>query len=154
LPGGVAQVEIRVLLVEAEAPLRRSLENFLERAGYIFKSCSSGREALLVADAFDPDAVIAEYHLPDANGAELLGKLTRIKPDLRTTLISEFDFQAIADALVRVNVGSFLKKPFDLAELEIALSSGSRRRKVNAESQKSGCEVCLPTFLNKELLEA
>ena len=143
----------RVLLVEAEAPLRRSLENFLERAGYTFESCSSGREALLKAKAFDPDAVIAEYHLPDANGAELLGKLMRITPDVKTILISEFDFQAIADALIRVEVGSFLKKPFDLAELEIALSNGTSLRKLKVETKRSGCKVCLPPFLNKELLE-
>lgn len=153
--GGGVVVDTRVLLVEADAPFRRSLKNFLERAGYTYESCSSGREALRIATAFNPDAVIAEYHLPDANGAELLGKIMEISPDVRTILISEFDFPVVADVLVRVqlSVGSFLKKPFDLAELETALSLGVRPRRRLAESGKSGFKVCPPPFLNKVLLE-
>jgi len=144
-------VESRVLLVEAEAPLRRSLEKYLKRAGYTFESCPSAREALLLITQFDPDVVIVEYHLPDANGADLIDNFLRISPDIRTILISEYDFQSIADALVRVNVDSFLKKPFDVAELETALSLGARPRRTPARSEKSGCQVCLPPFLNRVL---
>jgi DNA-binding response OmpR family regulator len=147
-------VSHRILLVEADAPLRRSLEKFLKRAEHTFESCTSAREALSRVAAFDPDVVIAEYHLPDANGAELLRELMRVVPDVRTILISEFDFQVVADAVVRVDVGSFLKKPFDLVELETALSFGDRPKRKLSGSEESGSKVCLPPFLNKGLLEA
>jgi DNA-binding NtrC family response regulator len=123
---------IQVLVVEDEASLRRSLEKYLERAGYAFDSCSTAREALALAGEFDPDIIITEYHLPDANGAALLEKLTRIIPDVAAILLSEYDFQAVAKDLVQVTVRSFLKKPFDLVELEAALSSA--RSKVKATS--------------------
>ena len=116
-------MENRVLLVEDEAPLRRSLENFLERAGYAFDSCATAREALVLAAKTDYGIALVEYHLPDANGASLLEKLRRTIPDLTTIMISEYDFQAVVCDLVRTNVGCYLKKPFDLAEFEAALKN-------------------------------
>ncbi len=120
----------RVLLVEDEASLRRSLEKYLERAGYAFECCSTARDALALAERHPPEIVIAEYHLPDANGLGLLEKLMRIAPNLAGILLSEYDFQAIAKDLVRVPVESFLKKPFDLAEFEAALSSARSKVKM------------------------
>ena len=121
--GGEAELENRVLLVEDEAPLRRSLEKFLERAGYAFDSCTTAREALVLAENADYGIALVEYHLPDANGASLLEKLRRTIPDLMTIMISEYDFQAVVCDLVRTNVGCYLKKPFDLAEFEAALNN-------------------------------
>lgn len=117
------EVENRVLLVEDEAPLRRSLEKFLERAGYAFDSCVTAREALVLAEETHYPVVIVEYHLPDANGIGLLKKLKRIVPDLAAIMVSEFDFQTVADDLAQANVRSFLQKPFDLVDLENALHS-------------------------------
>ncbi len=130
------RVENRVLLVEGDAPLRRSLENYLERAGYAFHSCATAREALALVEEHRHTIAIVGYHLPDANGAGLLEKLLGVVPELATIILSEYDFQAIAEEVVRVKVGSFLKKPFDLVELETALSSaGSKAGKTKEDLQ-------------------
>ena len=121
---------IEVLVVEDEASLRRSLTNYLERAGYTFECCATAREALALAERFGPGIVIAEYHLPDANGAALLEKLMRIVPDVAMILLSEYDFQTVAKDHAHVAMRSFLKKPFDLVELEAALSSARLKAKV------------------------
>src|SRR5208283_4081990 len=62
------RVENLVLLVEDDASLRRSLEKFLDQAGYAFDSCSTASQALNIAQKVPPHVVILEYHLPDANG--------------------------------------------------------------------------------------
>jgi DNA-binding NtrC family response regulator len=117
----------RVLLVEDEAPLRRSLTKFLERAGYAFDSCATVRDALVHAQSDVYDILITEYRLPDANGTELLEELKRTLPDITSIIIAEYDHQAVSEALNRVGVGSYLKKPFDVVELESALlSAGSK----------------------------
>ena len=122
--------ENMVLLVENEASLKRSLTKYLERAGYSFECCSTARDALALAETLDPDIVIAEYHLPDANGLTLIEKLTRMLPDVATILLSQYDCQAVAKDLLHVEVQSFLKKPFDLVELEVALSSARSKAKL------------------------
>ena len=111
-----------VLLVEADPALRRSLEKFLNRAGYIFGSCSTAGEALDLVRKLRPRVVICEYRLPDANGASLLKRFLTADPNLAAILLSEYDFQVVAQNSDPVHVGWFLEKPFDLVDLENALS--------------------------------
>lgn len=120
-------MDTRILLVEDEAPLRRSLESFLDRAGYTFDSCPTAREALVLAQALHPAVAIVEYHLPDASGSTLLKRLAQVAPDTVVVVISKYDFQAVAHEMARVDVHSYLKKPFDPVELEVALSSACAR---------------------------
>jgi DNA-binding NtrC family response regulator len=122
--------EKQVLLVEDEASLKRSLINYLERAGYAFECCSTARDALALAERLNPDIVIAEYLLPDANGLTLIEKLTRMLPDVAAILLSEYDFHTVANDVLHTNVRSFLKKPFDLVEFEAVLSSARSKAKL------------------------
>ena len=121
--------QVQVLLVEDDASLKRSLEKYLERAGYTFYGCSTAREALALAERLTPDIVIAEYHLPDANGLSLLERLKRMVPEVVAILLSEYDVDCVSKDLFNVAVRSFLKKPFDLVEFEVALSSARWKRK-------------------------
>ena len=117
------RAENLVLLVEDDAPLKRSLEKFLNQAGYAYESCSTAREALALAEKLPHDVVILEYHLPDANGPSLIEKLNLLRPATAAIVISQYDFQAVANDLDRVKIETFLKKPFDLVDFEVALSS-------------------------------
>lgn len=146
------EAENRVLLVEDGAPLRRSLEKFLGWAGYAYDSCSTACEALKLIEKNRHGIVIVEYHLPDADGTALLEKLKWIVPDAFAIVIAEYDFQSVAHELVRVNVGSFLQKPFDLVELESALSSARAKVDVVVEHIEWKLESGLrgmPAFISK-----
>ena len=125
-----------LLLVEDDSSLRRCLGKFLDQEGYSYQSCSTAAQALAIADIAHPDVVILEYHLPDANGCSLIEKLNLVSPGAVVIVISEFDFQAIAEDLYRVKIEKFLKKPFDLVDFENALCSacakaGGDSRRVN-----------------------
>ncbi|MHC1726182.1 MAG: response regulator [Syntrophobacteraceae bacterium] len=137
------RVENQILIVEDDAPLRRSLEKFLNQAGYAFDSCSTAREALALAEKLHHDVVILEYHLPDANGPSLIEKLMLLAPETVAIVISEYDFQAIADDLDRVHIESFLKKPFDLVDLETALSCAFSKTAKPVDDGKWQAEVNL-----------
>ncbi len=119
----MVHTENLVLLVEDDAPLRRSLEKFFNTAGYPFQSCSTAAQALNLVQAHAPRVVVLEYHLPDANGCSLLKQLNLIVPELTAIVLSEFDFHAVACKLNRVKIQTFLQKPFDLIDFESALRS-------------------------------
>jgi len=137
-------VRNRVLLVEADAPFRRSLEKFLDRAGYAFESCSTAGEALIIAGKLRHDVVVLGYHLPDENCPSLIEKLRLLHPQSVTIVISRYDFQAVANDLDRVKIESFLKKPFDVVDFEAALSHAFS--KVGRPARKDEWQplVCLP----------
>jgi DNA-binding NtrC family response regulator len=125
------RVENLVLLVEDDASLRRSLEKFLDRAGYAFHSCSTASQALAHAQKAPPHVVILEYHLPDANGHSLIEKLNLVAPETVAIVLSQYDFQAVAEDLDRVQIQTFLKKPFDLVDFEAALRSACAKASRN-----------------------
>jgi len=125
------RVENLVLLVEDDASLRRSLEKFLDRAGYAFHSCSTASQALALAQEAPPHVVILEYHLPDANGRSLIEKLNLVAPEAVAIVLSEYDFQAVADDLDRVKIQTFLKKPFDVVDFEAAVCSACAKASRN-----------------------
>jgi DNA-binding NtrC family response regulator len=145
---GDVKLDSRLMLVENEAPLRRSLENFLQTGGYNFQSCSNAREALALAQAIHPDVVIVEHRLPDACGLALVDKLGKICPHLVAAVISEYDFKLIADKFERFQIDYFLKKPFDPVELETVLcSSCSKAHSVLSDSKLTDpvhLKVCPP----------
>jgi len=125
------RVENLVLLVEDDASLRRSLEKFLDRAGYAFHSCSTASQALAHAQKAPPHVVILEYHLTDANGHSLIEKLNLVAPETVAIVLSQYDFQAVAEDLDRVQIQTFLKKPFDLVDFEAALRSACAKASRN-----------------------
>ncbi len=137
------RVENLVLLVENDASLRRSLEKFINQAGYTFDSCSTATQALALARKAPPQVVILEYHLPDANGPSLIEKLMHVAPSAAAIVLSEYDFQAIADDLDRVQIEMFLKKPFDIVDFEAALRSACAKAGRNSTGDQSLPEVKL-----------
>jgi DNA-binding NtrC family response regulator len=151
------EAENRVLLVEDEAPLRRSLEKFLERSGYPYESCCCAHDALRLAESSSYKIIILEYHLPDANAGTLLEKLKRIHPDMASIVISEFDFPAVSRDLLKVEVRFFLKKPFDVVDLESAMISARSKQCMSfRESEwehKLYLESAPASILTRELSE-
>ncbi|MGQ9670148.1 MAG: response regulator [Desulfosoma sp.] len=112
----------RILLVESDAPFRRSLENGVKRAGYSFDSCSTCDQARRLAEAFRYSVCVVEYHLRDGNGTRLVAELKNAQANLRTVLISFYDLEWISRDVVPV-ADVFLKKPFDLLDFERILES-------------------------------
>jgi len=108
--------------VESDAPFRRSLENCVKRAGYLYESASSCDQARRLAKSKRYHLCVVEYHLKDGNGARLVEELKKDHADLRAVLISFYDFEWISRDVVPV-ADEFLKKPFDLLDFERTLRS-------------------------------
>jgi two-component system OmpR family response regulator len=119
----------RLLLVQDEAPLRRSLETFLRSGGYAFDSCGTTREALARVNHHPYRVAIVDYHLCDGDGVALIERLRTVQPNLLAIMLSVYDFQAIAEELRVIDVHAFLKKPFDPIDLETALRSACSRNR-------------------------
>lgn len=111
----------RVLLVEDDAPFRRSLQSYLERSGYDVVNCATARRAIELHSRAPFDLAVIEYHLPDANGADLGRRLMLMRPDLRVVMISFYDYDLISREVRKAGVQGFLKKPFDPAEFDATL---------------------------------
>jgi len=118
----------RVLLVDDESALRRSLSLGLNQYGYDVEPCENGLTALNKLELYkqndvDLDCVILDIQLPDINGKKL-GRIIKNKyPDTTmfyiTGYYNDLDLAEIDD----LKIDGLLEKPFDAGELSGMISS-------------------------------
>ncbi len=117
---------MRILLVEDDSTLLRSLTRALREEGYAVDTADSGDEGLFKALEVDFDAVVLDVMLPGLNGWELLERL-RAKKGTPVLMLTARD--ASHDRVRGLDTGAddYLVKPFDLSELFARLRALIRR---------------------------
>jgi two-component system copper resistance phosphate regulon response regulator CusR len=117
----------RLLVVEDERKLLRSLQRGLEGEGYEVAAATNGEtaNALLAREAFD--AVILDWMLPGCDGLQVLAELRRAGNRVPVLLLTARD--AIEDRVQGLDAGAedYLTKPFAFAELLARVRALMRR---------------------------
>jgi two-component system OmpR family response regulator len=117
---------MRILVVEDEPDLLRTIAQVLREDGYAVDEAADGAEGLYKARAWSYDAIVLDLLLPQMTGWELLQQLrkTHAVPVLILTARDE-----VADRVRGLDAGAddYLTKPFALSELRARLRALIRR---------------------------
>jgi two-component system KDP operon response regulator KdpE len=115
-----------VLIVEDEAELVRALRINLRARQYEVLTARTGREALALAAARPPDAIILDLGLPDIDGTEVIVELRRW---YHAPIIVLSGRTSPGDKIGALDVGAddYVTKPFAMAELLARLRAALRR---------------------------
>jgi DNA-binding NtrC family response regulator len=114
----------RILIVDDEVQVCRSLLRLLRREGFEVEAAEGGPQALLLLDTFRPDVVLSDFRMPRMNGAELLIEVRRRFP--RTLRIILSGYSDLASVMASVKDGElcrFITKPWDNDTLAAAIRS-------------------------------
>ncbi len=113
----------RVLLVDDDQPILRSLQSALERLDYRVTAASDSQEAWEIfrsqPDAFD--LVITDQIMPRMTGMQLAEKLLGLRKDIPIILITGFSEGLSEDAVKGLGVREFLLKPTNTQTLSEAM---------------------------------
>ena len=117
---------MRLLVVEDEPRLLRSLSRALREEGYAVDTAENGEEGLYKAENYGYDAVVLDIMLPIIDGWEVLARLRKSKP---TPVLMLTARDASSDRVRGLDTGAddYLVKPFDLSELLARLRALIRR---------------------------
>jgi DNA-binding response OmpR family regulator len=107
----------RLLLIEDDPAVARSLRDGLERDGYGVTWKSTGAEGIAHAQAFAPQLIILDVRLPDGSGFDFCRRMRELglrQPILMLTVRSDE-----ADKVLGLEMGAddYLTKPYSLREL-------------------------------------
>ncbi|MCZ4119564.1 response regulator transcription factor [Streptomyces sp. H39-S7] len=118
----------RVLVVDDDAAIRRSLGRGLRLDGFRVTEADGGRAALAGVRDDPPDVVVLDISLPDISGIEVCRTLREDGSDLPVLMLSALD--EVADRVAGLQAGGddYLVKPFALDELVLRLHALLRRR--------------------------
>jgi two-component system KDP operon response regulator KdpE len=116
----------RILVVDDDETIRRTLRINLRARGYEVEEVGSGRDALsAVADA-PPDLVILDLGLPDVDGVEVLRRVRRTSRVPVVVLSARHQSDDKVEALDE-GADDYVTKPFGMDELMARVRSSLRR---------------------------
>ena len=107
----------RLLIVDDDAGMRRTLGRLLQRAGFGVLTAASLKEAYEVVADQPPDFAVVDLNLADGHGMELVRGLQEIRPGIRVVVLTGYD--SIASSVVATKAGAwgYLAKPVDTERL-------------------------------------
>jgi two-component system, OmpR family, response regulator len=117
---------MRILVVEDEPDLLRSIAQALREEGYAVDTAPNGEDGLFSAENSDYDAVVLDVMMPKMEGWEMLARLRKSK---KTPVLMLTARDQSRDRVRGLDTGAddYVVKPFDLPELFARLRALIRR---------------------------
>lgn len=112
---------MKVLLLEDEYLLSRSIRTYLLANDYFVDDFDNGKDALDAIESEAYDFFILDINTPVVGGLEVLSILNTLCPETPKIIISAYhDISYISEAF-ELGCNDYLKKPFNLKELQIRI---------------------------------
>ncbi|MEU6594727.1 response regulator transcription factor [Streptomyces sp. NPDC046881] len=118
----------RVLVVDDDAAIRRSLARGLRLSGFTVTVADGGHTGLAEARVGRPDIVVLDVSMPDLSGIDVCRALRDDGDDVPVLMLSALDETADRVAGLQAGGDDYLVKPFALQELVLRLHALLRRR--------------------------
>jgi two-component system KDP operon response regulator KdpE len=127
----------RLLLVEDEAPARKTIAAYLRKRDYEVDEAADAAEALRSWDGGRPDAILLDLGLPDLDGIDVI---RRVRREAATPIIVLSARGEERDRIAGLDAGAddYLSKPFSIDELNARIRA-VLRRSGGAEVSPDGC---------------
>jgi two-component system OmpR family response regulator len=135
---------MRILIVEDEPDLLRSLTQALQEEGYAVDAASDGEVGLFDAQNYDYDGVVLDVMLPKLDGWEVLRRLRKTK---KTPVLMLTARDQLKDRVRGLDIGAddYVVKPFDLEELFARLRALIRRSAARASNVLTVGDIVIDT---------
>jgi diguanylate cyclase (GGDEF)-like protein/PAS domain S-box-containing protein len=144
----------RILIVDDDATLRRTLVRALAAKSRHFDQCGSAGEALALLDVGAYDLILLDYRLPDATGLAVLDWLADKNRNESIIMISGEDSVDAAIGALRGGADDFVRKPYHVAQLQRAVQSALHKRSLERANRTMGERLRASERLHRYLVES
>lgn len=93
----------------------------LKPNGYRAATAKDGKECLDAIDRLKPDLILLDYQMPRMNGIEVLRNMTERAINIPVILMTFYGSEEIAIEVYRLGVRDYVRKPFTVDEMLIAV---------------------------------
>ena len=136
-PGIRPQSIIRVLVVDDHELIRRGLSAVLgEQEDFqVVGQAASGNAAVMLAKQVQPDIVLLDIFLGNANGLDIAQQLQRACPDTRIVIVTGYTDDSYLLRAMRIGAHGYLPKALPTEEMLAALRAVYRGERVIGEAR-------------------
>ncbi len=120
----------KVLVVEDDKDLNKTVCAFLDRSGYEATGCLNATDAYdaLYADAFD--CIVSDIMMPGIDGYEFAATVRELDSNIPILFMTARDDFASKQRGYRIGIDDYMVKPIDLDELFLRIGALLRRAKI------------------------
>jgi DNA-binding NtrC family response regulator len=117
----------KILIVDDETPIRRTLRDILEFEGYDVEEAVDGLECVAKVQKEKFDVVITDIKMPKMDGIEALERLQILSPETPVIMVSGHGTIDTAVEAVKKGAFDFISKPPDLNRMLITVRNALDR---------------------------
>ena len=126
----------RVLVIDDDPGIRDYLEALASRQGYDVVTVADGEEALATLGYSRPDIITLDAVLPGMDGLETLRHLKQRLPEVPVIMLSGHGQARTIVEAMRLGASDFLRKPFEVEELELAFQKALENHALHEEVEQ------------------
>lgn len=125
----------KVLIVDDDRSIRKTLRNILEYEKYEVEESPDGLDCIVKVKQQDFDLIILDIKMPKMDGMEALERIQTLKPEIPVIMISGHGTIDTAVEAVKNGAFDFIQKPPDLNRLLITLRNAMDKSSLIVEKK-------------------
>jgi CheY-like chemotaxis protein len=106
-----------VLVADDNEVAQRLCRRVLEKAGYVVLIAADGQQAVDIALAQNPNAILMDVAMPTMDGLEAMRQIKAARPNMRVVIASAHSMASDRQRFLAAGADQVLSKPFRLGDL-------------------------------------
>lgn len=131
----------RILVVDDEEKIRKSLSELLQDQGYDVIIAGSGSECLQIISSQHLDLVLLDIVMPEMSGIEVLQKIKEKYKNIEVIMITGYADKEKAIATFRLGAYDFIEKPFESGEILNTIANCLDKLELRREIERKNREL-------------
>ena len=125
----------RILIIDDENSIRRTLRDILENEGYAIDDAPDGLEGLKLVKSNHYDVILCDIKMPKMDGLEVLDKILETNSDVPVVMISGHGNIDTAVDAIRKGAYDYISKPPDLNRLLVTIRNAFEKSNLVTETK-------------------
>ncbi len=122
------------MIVDDEEKIRFFVKTILEEDGFEVSEAADAAAVRLAQEGPQPDVVLLDLKLPDADGLVLLPQLKKKWPDSEVIVLTGYGSIEVAVEATKLGAYYFQQKPFDGSTLKLQVQRALEHKQINEEN--------------------
>lgn len=114
-------IQSKILVIDDEEFITRSLKRHLEKEGCEVLTAESGEEGVEIFKADEPDIIILDLNMPGMGGIETLKSLKQHDKEIIVIIITAHGDIETAVSAIKMGAYDFVEKPFELNRISVLI---------------------------------
>lgn len=149
--------ELKILILDDDKQFTEELADFLKNTGFVVFEADTAHKGLKIMEGNFIDLLIIDISLPGINGLDFLKKVNLKYPGTEVIVVSAQDKMETVVTALRSGAIDFLRKPFKMMEISIAIERSRkfldlRRKLEQSENERSLISKSLERSIERNLI--